>query len=123
MERPESRAPLAARCSAVAVELEQRERQAAVVAALYLCGLVASPLVAIALVIKMLGNLLGLPLIALMVAALTQKHASRPVAAGEKDGDRDDGFAPLHRLGPALSALLERMASRVGAPVPAVVFL
>ena len=121
---PTIRGPLVERASAIAAELEQREKRAVWVSGAYLSGLIIAPLAAIYAVGHTLGNVLGLPILALLILAITQKmSAPTPVAGQRESGDHDDGMVPLTELGQALEATLERLATRVGAPLPEVVYL
>lgn len=109
---------IVARESALGSQLAQREERGVWVSCLYLAGLVLAPIAALACVVQTAGNLVGAPLIALLIAALTQKRTSAPSMEAE-----DDGMVPLPELEGPLESTLERLAGRLGAPMPEVVYL
>lgn len=127
--RDHSSGPIAARPSALTDQIRARELRAAVTCVLYICGLALMPVIVLRMAVGVLGFWISIPVVLLVLAALTQRVV--PAADGrvmkgvaEEEEESPDGpAAPLPELGTALEATLERLATRVGAPMPATVWL
>jgi hypothetical protein len=108
-------------------EICRREGRAAVVALMYLIGLVAVPVLMLHAAVAMGSSLAGAPLALLLFVAYTQKviaPRSGPYIPSTPDADgAGEPTVPLYQLGRPLEAVLERLAAKVGGPVPSVVLL
>lgn len=124
-----SQVPIGDRASALADQIKARELRSTVTSVIYLAGLLLMPVIVMRALVGFLGFWISIPVVLLVLAAVTQRVV--PAVDGrtmKRPGDEETTspggpIAPLPELGQALEATLERLAGRVGAPMPATVWL